>query len=152
MGPVSLVLRSNVGIDRADLGKIPSPLCREYSYCADTNPPVLKTALQHFTEHPDHAPQIAYHRPRIPKKLREKLSLPKDSVPREGYGLYIQERICWTGVFIAEAMFSTCCIVFAVAWCIKNNGGIQDGFAIAGTGVSYGTVLLGALQAVAQRA
>lgn len=54
-------------------------------------------------------------------------------------------------MFIVEAIFATSCILFAVIWCWKNEGGIQDRFAIAGTGIAYATILLGALQAMSQR-
>jgi hypothetical protein len=53
-------------------------------------------------------------------------------------------------VFAIEVMFATACMIFAIVWCIKNSGGIQDGFAIAGTGIAYATIILGALQAAAQ--
>ena len=56
----------------------------------------------------------------------------------------------WAKVFIVEAVFATFCVVFAVGWCIKNKGGIQEGFAIAGTGIAYATIMLAALQAVSQ--
>ena len=52
--------------------------------------------------------------------------------------------------FVVEAVFATCCVLFAVGWCVRNEGGIQDGFAIAGTGIAYATIMLGALQAVSQ--
>lgn len=50
-----------------------------------------------------------------------------------------------------EGMFATCCLIFAIVWCIIHKGGIQDGFAVAGTGIAYLTILLGALQAVSRR-
>lgn len=95
---------------------------------SDTNPPVLKTALRHFIQHPSHAPKKPCHRPRIPKKLNGKLSLKKEVDSQEGFGLYLQERICWSRVFVIEGIFATCCLIFAVVWCITHNGGIQDGF------------------------
>jgi hypothetical protein len=140
-----------VSIERNDFDVLPPPLLEDYSYLADTKPPVLKTALRHFIKYPNHAPKAPRHRPRIPKKLRDQLVLTKDLGSREGYGLYLQESICWEKVFIIEAIFATCCMAFAVIWCIRNNGGIQDGFAIAGTGIAYGTIMLGALQAISQR-
>jgi hypothetical protein len=110
---------------------------------------VLKSALRHFIENPDHAPKIAHHLPRIPKKLGKELILFNDAKPTPGYGLYIQDEIRWKKVFVVEAIFATFCIGFAIVWCIKKGGGIQDGFAIAGTGIAYGSIMLGALQAVA---
>jgi hypothetical protein len=141
---------TNVSIGAEDFGKLPPYSSEDYSYTADTNPPVLRTALRHFIEHPSHAPKHPHHRPRIPKKVREPLLLDKSLTPREGYGLYIQERICWSKVFAIEAVLATACMIFAIVWCIKYRGGIQDGFAIAGTGIAYATILLGASQAVAQ--
>jgi hypothetical protein len=140
-----------VSIDIKDLGDLPQQPSEEYCYQADTNPPVLKTALRHFIQHPDHAPTIPYHRSRIPKKQRNKLNLRKDLGPQEGYGLYIQESICWTKLFVIEAILATCCVLFAIVWCVMNKGGIQDGFAIAGTGIAYLTIILGGLQAVGKR-
>jgi hypothetical protein len=104
--------------------------------------------LCHVIEHPHHALKIAHHRPRIPKRLGKGLTFTEDFISTPGYGLYIQEEICWKKVFLVEAIFATCCMDFAIIWCIKNGGGIQDGFAIAGTGIAYGTIMLGALQAV----
>ena len=139
-----------MSIERKDFGELPPYPSENYSYTADTNPPVLRTALRHFIEHPSHAPKHPHHRPRIPKKVGEPLLLCKSLDAREGYGLYIQERICWRKVFVIEAVFATACMIFAIVWCIKNSGGIQDGFAIAGTGIAYATIILGASQAVAQ--
>lgn len=54
-------------------------------------------------------------------------------------------------MFAVELIFATACLLFAAVWCLRNQGGIQDGFAIAGTGIAYATIVLGALQAVSQR-
>jgi hypothetical protein len=143
--------RKNVSIDSTDLGHLPQQPSEDYSYQSDTNPPVLRTALRHFIQHPSHAPKSQYHRPRIPKKQRNKLNLSKNLGSQDGYGLYIQESICWVKVFVIEAILATCCVLFAVVWCVKNKGGIQDGFAMAGTGIAYLTIILGGLQAAAQR-
>lgn len=105
---------------------------------------VPRTALRHLIEHPSHAPKQPQHRPRIPKKVGEPLLFDKTWLRAKGYGLYIQERICWRQVFVIEAVFATACMIFAVIWCIKTRGGIQDGFAIAGTGIAYVTTILGA--------
>lgn len=67
----------------------------------------------------------------------------------DGYGLYIQERICWRNVFLIAAVYTTACVIFAVVWCISHEGGIQDAFAIAGTGIAYATIILGASQGFA---
>jgi len=53
-------------------------------------------------------------------------------------------------IFVVEAVVATGCVFFAVGWCVGNQGGIQDGFAIAGTGIAYATIMLGTLQAVSQ--
>ncbi|CZR66305.1 uncharacterized protein PAC_16206 [Phialocephala subalpina] len=140
-----LYWQRNVSIDPKDIGVLaPSP-SDEYSYRADTNPPVLKTALQHFIQHPSHAPKIPRHRLRIPKKLQTKLLLLENVDRLEGYGISIQEKLSWRKIFMVEAVFSTACVLFAVIWCVKNHGGIQDGFVIAGTGITYASVILGAL-------
>ncbi|CZT41816.1 uncharacterized protein RSE6_01609 [Rhynchosporium secalis] len=73
--------------NREDFGKLPLSHSREYSYSADTNPPVLKTALQHFIEHPSLAPRHLQHRARISKKVNEPLSVHNTQDTREGYGL-----------------------------------------------------------------
>lgn len=143
--------RKNVSIEPKDLREFPKQPSQQYRDHADTNPPVLRTALRHFIQHPNHAPKFAHHRLQIPKKQRNKLCSGKEVGPLEGYGLYIQEKICWVKVIIIEPLLATCCVVFGVGWCIKNNGGIQDGFAIAGTGIAYLTIIPSALQAVAQR-
>jgi hypothetical protein len=141
---------TNVGIDHSDFGRLPPYPSEDYLFTANTNPPVPRTALQHFIENPSHAAKQPRHRPRIPKKVRGPLLLDTRVDSLEGYGIYIQERICWKKVFLIEAVFATACMIFAVVWCIRNEGGIQDGFAIAGTGIAYATILLGASQAVAQ--
>lgn len=140
-----LYWQRNVSIDPKDRGVLPPSPSDEYSCRADTNPPVLKTALQHFIQHPDHALKIPRHRPRIPKKLQKKLLLLENVDRLEGYGIYIQEKLSRRKIFMVEAVFPTACVLFAVLWCMKNNGGIQDGFAIAGTGITYASVILGAL-------
>ncbi len=140
-----------MSIDSNDFGKLPSPHCPEYSYYADTDPPVLKTALLHFLEHPDHAPRAAYHRPRIPKRVGGRLNLVKAVGSKEGYGIYLQEGIAWVKVIVLEVVFATFCLLFAIIWCIRNQGGIQDGFAMAGVGIAYSTVFLGMLQVFSQR-
>jgi hypothetical protein len=101
-----------VSVERKDFGELPPYPSEDYSYTSDTNPPVLKTALRHFIEHPSHAPKYPHHRPRIPKKVGEPLLLDKSLGAldaHEGYGLYIQERICWRKVFAIEAIFATLC-------------------------------------------
>jgi hypothetical protein len=133
-GIVPLVLGNKREVLMEDFGKLAPYSSEDYSYTADTNPPVLRTTLRHFIEHPSHAPKHPHHRPRVPKKVRGPLLLDKSLTPREGYGLYIQERICWSKVFAIEAVLATACIIFAIVWCTKYRGGIQDGFAIAGTG------------------
>ncbi|KAH8645962.1 hypothetical protein BGZ60DRAFT_424740 [Tricladium varicosporioides] len=145
-----LYWKKNVSIDTNDIGALPPSDSEEYCFSADTNPPVLKSALRHFIEHPSHAPKHPYHRPRIPKKLRVRLDVNKELITHEGYGIFVKENICWTKVFVIEVVFATCCLIFAVVWCRRNERGIQDGFAIAGTGLSYLTIMLGGLQAVFQ--
>jgi hypothetical protein len=143
---------TNVSIDSKDIGLLPPQPSPDYDYRADTNPPVLTTALRHFIEHPTHAPKTPAHRPRIPKKVKQPLELlEKNMDPREGYGLYVRDQIAWVRVCVVESVFATFCLLFAVVWCTRNNGGIQDGFAIAGTGLAYATIILGALQALCQR-
>ncbi|KUJ18597.1 uncharacterized protein LY89DRAFT_667676 [Mollisia scopiformis] len=144
----SLYWTTNVSIDSNDFGELPPYPSEDYSFAADTNPPVPRTALQHFIENPSHAPKHPRHRPRIPKKASGPLLLNKDLDLLPGYGIYIQERICWKKLVLIETAFATACIIFAVVWCIVKQGGIQDGFAIAGTGIAYATIFLGASQVV----
>jgi hypothetical protein len=47
--------------------------------------------------------------------------------------------------FYSPSNSLTCCLAFAVIWCILNSGGIQDGFAIAGTSIAYGTIMFGGI-------
>ncbi|KUJ15284.1 uncharacterized protein LY89DRAFT_750603 [Mollisia scopiformis] len=47
-----LYWKQNVSIEEKDIGILPPRLSDEYSYSADTNPPVLRTALRHFIQHP----------------------------------------------------------------------------------------------------
>jgi hypothetical protein len=133
---------TNVSIDLKDFGKLSPYPTEDYSFTANTNPPVPRTALRHFIENPSHAAKEPRHRPRIPKKVDVSLLIEKNLDLLEGYGIYIQERICWKNVFLIEAVFSTACMIFAVVWCVENQGGIQDGFTIAGTGIAYATILL----------
>lgn len=135
-----------MNIEDKDFGCLPSQSRDDYSYQADTNPPIPRDAVRHFIEYPEHAPRTAFNRLRIPKKIRQKISSPC----LEAYGIYIQESINWTKVIIVEVIFSTCCVIFAVFWCIAHEGGIQDGFTIAGTGIAYSTIMLVGLQALAQ--
>ena len=76
-------------------------------------------------------------------------SLQRDFAPREGvWTLYSRKNLL--KVFAIEAVFATTCMIFAAIWCVKNHGGIQDGSAIASTGIAYATIILGASQAVSQ--
>ena len=123
-----------MSIEDCDFGELPPYPSEDYPFVADTNPPVPRTALGHFIEYPSHAPKQPQHRPRTPKKVGEPLPFVK-TLLRARYGLYIRERICRRKVFAIEAVFATVCMKFAMIWCVKNHGGIQDGFAIAGTGM-----------------
>jgi hypothetical protein len=62
----------------------------------------------------------------------------------------VHEKICWARVQVLEVVFAMVCAVVAVAWCIRSGGCVQDGCAIAGTGLAYAGIGLGTLQAALQ--
>lgn len=53
--------------------------------------------------------------------------------------LYMGQDLCG-----GTNLFTTCCVMFAVIWCVKNKGRIKDCFVIDGTGITYATIMLGA--------
>jgi hypothetical protein len=143
----------NVSIDSKDIGGLPPQPCSDYSddFHADT-----KTCTSF--------PSATFHRK---SKPRTENTLPPTTDPKEIEAAtrtareeFESKRRIWTvhpgshflgqGIF-DRGIFATFCILFAVMWCVRHNGGIQDGFAIAGMGLAYTAIILGALQALTLR-
>lgn len=140
--------RINVNIDASDLGSLPPPTSTDYDFDRTAErPPILRTALTHFLQHPSHAPKGTRHLARIPKKIGGTLAIAEGmDEEREGWGLYVREVVCWKRTSIAFELMGAAALTFAIAWCVSHHGSIQDGFTVTGVLLSYGTILLGLIQ------
>ncbi|KAL9113553.1 MAG: hypothetical protein Q9227_002291 [Pyrenula ochraceoflavens] len=141
--------RNNVNIEAIDLGSLPPPTSTDYDFdrMAD-RPPILRTALTHFLQHPMHAPRGTRHLARMPKKMGDKVAIAEESdEEREGWGLYVREVVCWKRTSIAFGFLGVAALVFAIVWCRLHDGDIQDGFTVTGVLLAYGTIFLGLIQA-----
>ena len=146
--------RTNVNIEVSDLGSLPPPTSRDYDFDRKARrPPILRTALTHFLQHPSHAPKGSRHLARMPKKLGGIIEVVDDSdEEREGWGLFVREVVCWKKMSFAFGLIGIAALAFAIIWCQLHDGSIQDGFTVTGVLLAYGTILLGLLQvAVFQR-
>ncbi|KAI9803303.1 MAG: hypothetical protein M1825_002094 [Sarcosagium campestre] len=143
--------------DRIDTGQIP-PVSKRQDYEFDRpqghrkrQPLILKTALKHFIEEPTHATAGVKHLSRMPKKMRHKLRLlPSAETELEGWGLRLRERVCWKKVAAVEATWALMALIFAIVWCrCHPQSDLQDGFAVTGVLLAYGTIFLGLMHAAA---
>ena len=143
--------RNNLSILPDGIGKLPPAEATDYLISRDTSPPLLLSALHHFIEHPSHAPTGTFHLDRMPKKLGPLPKVSKDGSPATGYGLQVQESICWAKALIVEICIALAALIFAIVWCSIHASDLQDGFTVAGVVLAYGTLTLAAIQGVAQQ-
>ncbi|KAI9812244.1 MAG: hypothetical protein M1832_000476 [Thelocarpon impressellum] len=148
--------RNNVNIEIIDYGSLPPPHTADYELDRTaTKPPIFRTALAHFIQHPLHAPIGVQHLKRMSKKVGARVTKTKhgkddnSEEELEGWGLHVRERVCWKQVSIVLATLGSGSLAFAIVWCVKYGVGLQDGFTVAGVMVAYGTIILGVLHSAA---
>ncbi|KAI9711284.1 MAG: hypothetical protein M1820_002271 [Bogoriella megaspora] len=144
--------KENVAIEPCDIGSLPPEYERGYEYNRKHphRPLIPQTVLKHWTENPEHVRSTKHIR-LVPTKISGMLEWPEDEGGEvEGWGLRFREQICWKKVWIAEGIWATAAIIFAIIWCIYHDGDLQDGFTVAGVVLAYGTIFLGLLQGFAQ--
>ncbi|KAI9676333.1 MAG: hypothetical protein M1817_000490 [Caeruleum heppii] len=148
--------RNNVNIESLDYGSLPPPHATDYELDRTVRPPpILRTALAHYIQHPTHAPLGVTHLKRMPKKVGARVT--KDQHGKndqseeelEGWGLHVRETVCWKKVQVAMAVIGSGSLIFAIVWCVRRGGGLQDGFTVAGVLMAYGTILLGLVHGAA---
>ena len=88
---------SSANIDAPDIGRLPPATATDYDFDRSARPPpILRTALTHYVQHPTHAPRGLKHFLRMPKKLGAPLFVDGGvEDEREGWGLRVCERVCW---------------------------------------------------------
>ncbi|KAI9828115.1 MAG: hypothetical protein M1832_003642 [Thelocarpon impressellum] len=150
--------QNKVSIGANDYGSLPPLDAHEYELERTTcRPPILLTALAHYVQKPLDAPKGALHLKRMPKKLGARVSKATDpkgensAEDLEGWGLHVREVVCWKKVSMAMAVIGFGSLAFAIFWCVKRGGGLQDGFTVAAVLMAQGTIILGLIQAASMK-
>ena len=144
---------ANVAIEAGDVGSLPPDSVRDYEYERKHpyRPLIPLTALKHWTENPSHVRSKPLHLRRVPTKISGKLHWADDDAGEvEGWGLRFKEMISWRAVWVSEFFIASFATVFAIIWCSRRDGDLQDGFTVAGVVLAYGTIFLGLVQGFAQ--
>ncbi|KAL9087383.1 MAG: hypothetical protein Q9165_006680 [Trypethelium subeluteriae] len=144
--------KENVAVEVGDVGALPPDTARDYEYHRKHpyRPLIPLTALKHWTENPSHVRSRSLHINRVPMKISGQLHWSEDDGELEGWGLRFRETISWTAVWISEFFIASIATAFAIVWCSRRNGDLQDGFTVAGVLLAYGTIFLGLVQGFAQ--
>ncbi|KAF2231378.1 hypothetical protein EV356DRAFT_535504 [Viridothelium virens] len=145
--------KENVAVEAGDVGALPPERARDYEYERKRpyRPLIPLTALKHWTENPSHVRSRPLHINRVPMKISGQLRWSEDDGGElEGWGLRFKETISWTAVWISELFIASIATAFAIIWCSRRNGDLQDGFTVAGVLLAYGTIFLGLVQGFAQ--
>ena len=104
----------------------------EYQYRpmpAETIPPVGENYMMHLYEHPEDAEDVPVCLERLPKKLKEPLSVCRERRTSLGWGIYYLEGFHWTKFWIFGFLSLVVSICFGVCWSIFRHD-LQGGFGV----------------------
>lgn len=108
-------------------------------------PPVGKNLMKHLFEHPDHAGDLPVCFARVPRKLRERLSIKAQAGRNEGWGICFVEGVSWSRLCAFGLVGVVVSSVFGVVWTVVK-GDVQGGFGVASYLLAVLVLGLGALQ------
>lgn len=113
---------------------------------AEDEPPVGTNRMRHLYDYPEHADEYLLDCfSRVPRKLRERLSVAPGKGRDEGWGICFIEGVSWPRVCalgLAGVLAST---VFGIVWTVVRDD-IQGGFGVASYMLGVLVLGLGALQ------
>ncbi|KAL9634823.1 MAG: hypothetical protein Q9164_003854 [Protoblastenia rupestris] len=121
----------------------------EYRYRpipAEIIPPVGENHLMHLYEHPDHAEETGLCLDRMPKKLRQRLSVCPRRGTSLGWGVHFVEGLHWTKLYALGLTGLLLGVLFGVLWA-KLRDDVQGGFGIAACIMLGFTFTVGIVQA-----
>jgi hypothetical protein len=109
-------------------------------------PPIGKNRMRHLYDYPDHADEVLLDCfSRVPRKLRERLSVAPGIGSREGWGICFIEGVSWPRVCALGLVGVLASTIFGIAWTVVQKD-IQGGFGVASYMLGVLVLGLGALQ------
>jgi hypothetical protein len=112
---------------------------------ATFEPPIGKNQMRHLYDHPDHADDLPICFSRVPRKLRERLSVTPATGTNDGWGICFIESLSWPRVCMLGLLGILASTIFGMAWTVAKDD-IQGGFGVASYMLGVIVLGLGALQ------
>jgi hypothetical protein len=112
---------------------------------ATFEPPIGKNQMRHLYDHPDHADDLPICFSRVPRKLRERLTVTPATGTNDGWGICFIESLSWPRVCMLGLLGILASTIFGMAWTVAKDD-IQGGFGVASYMLGVIVLGLGALQ------
>jgi len=109
-------------------------------------PPIGKNRMRHLYDYPDHADEVLLDCfSKVPRKLREQLSVAPGVGSSEGWGICFVEGVSWPRVCALGLAGGLASTMFGIVWTVVKDD-VQGGFGVASYMLGVLVLGLGALQ------